>query len=65
MRRQESVARRVKVKDASGAHASPIVPPHFKVCDPAYSLCPDCAKALREGTCPKLKEQRREPAARR
>ena len=31
-------------------------PPDFKVCDPAYSLCPDCARALRENTCPKMKE---------
>lgn len=38
------------------------LPPGFQVCDPAYSLCPDCARALREETCPKMKESLKKKA---
>lgn len=32
----------------------------FEICDPAISLCTDCARSLKEGTCPKMKEIKKE-----
>lgn len=60
MRSKGTKAAKPKVSDRSKKVLtplpSPLTPHDFKVCDPAYSLCPDCAKALREGTCPRMKE---------
>lgn len=37
----------------------------FEICDPAISLCTDCAKSLKEGTCPKMKEVKKEKDTKR